>query len=133
MITNFLAIVIGWYLVITSLYLLLRYEQAKSVMIEVMEQRSLLFILAIITLILGLIMVTVHNVWVLAWPVIITLFCWLVLISGILRLFCPDTVIRMGQAFLDDPIKMKVAALIFLLIGLFLLFQVYSLFFYSMP
>lgn len=133
MITNFLAIVIGWYLVITSLYLLLRYEQAKSVMIEVMEQRGLLFILAIITLILGLMMVTVHNVWVLAWPVIITLFCWLVLLSGILRLFCPDSVIRMGQAFIDDPIKMKVTALVFLLIGLFLLFQVYSLFFYSMP
>ncbi|KTD56427.1 hypothetical protein [Legionella shakespearei] len=132
MITNFLAIVIGWYLVITSLYLLLRYEQAKAAMTEVMEQRGLLFILAIITLILGLMMVTVHNVWVLAWPVIITLIAWLTLIGGIVRLFCPDTAIRMGNAFLNDPVKMKIAALIFLIIGLFLLFEVYSLFFYSL-
>lgn len=133
MITNFLGIVIGWYLVITSLYLLLRYEQAKAVMTEVMEQRGLLFVLAIITLIMGLMMVTVHNVWVLAWPVLITLFAWLTLLGGIMRLFCPETVIRIGRAFLNDPVKMNIAALIFLIIGLFLLFEVYSLFFYSLP
>ena len=125
MTTLFLATVIGWYLVIVSLYSLFQYEQLKANAAEIMGQRGLFFVLAIITLILGLLMVTSHNIWVMGWPVVITVFSWLVLISGVIRMFCPDTANKMRQSFMDNPIKMKIAAVVFLLIGLFLLFQVY--------
>ncbi|MBL7479203.1 hypothetical protein [Legionella bononiensis] len=125
MTTLFLATVIGWYLVIVSLYSLFQYEQLKANAAEIMGQRGVFFVLAIITLILGLLMVTSHNIWVTGWPVVITVISWMVLISGIIRMFCPDTANKMRQSFMDNPIKMKIAAVVFLLLGLFLLFQVY--------
>lgn len=125
MVTYFLASVIGWYLVIFSLFLLLRRSIAKSAMGEIMAQPGLILILAVITVILGLLMVISHNVWVMGWPIILTLFSWLVLIVGLLRLFCPDFAIKMGQGFIGHPTRMTVAGVIFLIVGLFLLYMVY--------
>ena len=123
--TLFLATVIGWYLVIISLFFLLRREQFKLIMVDVVAQRGLFFVFAITTIILGLLMVVSHNVWVMGWPVIVTLFSWLVLISGLIRLFCPDAVKGMASSYASKPLKMQVTGVIGLLIGLFLLFKVY--------
>lgn len=126
MATTYLATVIGWYLVILNLYMLLKPEHAKSIISEVSSNRGTFFILALFTLILGLMMVTSHNIWAMQWHLLITLFSWMVLIAGIIRLFSPETSIKMGASFFNSPLKMKVSGVFFLLIGLFLLYQVYS-------
>lgn len=128
MVTMYLATVIGWYLVIMGVLVLLRYNPLRSVIREVLSHPGLLFVLAIITLILGLLMVASHNLWVLGWPVIITLFSWLVLISGLFRLFFPDTARDMGEYFLKHPMRMKITSVVFLIIGLFLLYNVYVMY-----
>ena len=125
MATTFLATVIGWYMVTFSLLMLFRHEHVKSVVIDIMASRGLFFILAILTFVLGLLMVASHNIWVMGWPVIITLISWLVLVSGIIRLFFPDEAPKMGRAFLNEPMRMNIAAVVFLLIGLYLLSHVY--------
>lgn len=124
MATTFLATVIGWYMVTFGLLILLRSEHVKSVIADVMGQRGLFFILAVITLILGLLMVASHNVWVMAWPVAVTIICWLVLISGVLRLFMPDAQ-KWGKSFSQEPMRLKIAAVVFLIYGGYLLFNVY--------
>lgn len=124
MATTFLATVIGWYLVVFGLLILLRYEHVRSCMAEVMAQRGLFFLLGVITLTLGLLMVVSHNVWVMGWPVIVTILSWLVLISGVLRLFWPDAQ-KMGKSFLVEPMRMKIVAVVFLILGGYLLFNVY--------
>jgi len=130
MATLFMATVIGWYLVIVSLFLMFRTEYVKSIIVDLVAQRGLLFIVALLTVIMGLMMVTVHNIWVLEWPLVITLFSWLVLLGGLARLFCLDHLAEMSQSFLNHPIRLKISGLIYLLIGLFLLFHVYAIYFY---
>lgn len=125
MVTLFLATIIGWYLVIVSLFLLVRRDVLQRGMKDIMSQHGLLLVLAIITVILGLLMVVSHNIWVLGWPVVVTLMSWLVLIVGLIRLFFPDEAIKMGQGFLIHPNRMIIAGIVFLIIGLFLLFMVY--------
>ncbi|HHP0257296.1 TPA: hypothetical protein ACRZRH_002943 [Legionella pneumophila] len=125
MLTTFLTTVIGWYLVIVSLFLLFHNEHAKSAMAEIIAHRGSQLIMAIVTLITGLLLVVSHNIWVMGWPVVITLFAWLVLLGGLIRFLCPDTAVRVGQSFVDNPIRLKIAAVIFFIIGLFLLFNVY--------
>ena len=125
MATLFLASVIGWYLVIFSLLLLFKHEYISSIASDIMARREVFFILAIITLILGLLLVMSHNIWVMGWPVIISLFGWLVLISGIIRLFLPEWAPRMSRPFLNHPMSMKITAIVLLLIGVYLLFHVY--------
>jgi len=125
MITLYLATVLGWYLVIISLFLLWRRDTVSGVIGEIMGQRGLLFILAILTVVIGLLMVVSHNVWVMGWPVVVTLFSWLVLISGLIRLLFPDLAIKMMQGFQRNPNHFIVVGVVFLIIGLFLLFNVY--------
>lgn len=123
--TLFLAAIIGWYLVIIGLFLLIRQEDAKAAAANVLANRGLYLVLAIFTLIVGLLLVLGHNIWLWAWPVIVTVIAWLVLISGLLRLFFPDTAVRIGNSFLARPHAMNIAAVIMLIIGLFLLYHVY--------
>ncbi|KTD19151.1 Integral membrane protein (PIN domain superfamily) [Legionella lansingensis] len=121
----FLAQVVGWYFVIASLCTLLRLDATKAIMEDILAQRALLFFIAIVTLILGLMMVVSHNVWVMGWPVIITIIGWLVLIGGIVRLFCPDTIMKIWQWWLRNPTYLIVVTVISLLIGVYLLYRAY--------
>lgn len=125
MITNFLATVLGWYLVVMSLLLLIRHEIVVSAMKELMAQRAEMLVVGIITFIIGLLMVISHNIWIMGWSVIVTVFAWLILIGGLIRLFCPDTVYKIWSKVIDKPEKMIVCGVITLIIGLFLLYKVY--------
>lgn len=123
--TMFLATVLGWALVVMSLYLVFKHKHMKLVMSDAFSHRGVFFVFAFITFIIGLSMVLSHNIWVMGWPVIVTLFSWLILFSGLIRLFFPDTAIRMGKSFFNHPIRMQLTGGVLLVIGLFLLCQVY--------
>ncbi|KTC79163.1 DUF308 domain-containing protein [Legionella cherrii] len=123
--TNFLAAVLGWYLVIVSLLLLIRREIVVTAMRELMGQRAVMLVVGIITLIIGLLMVISHNVWVMGWPVIVTIFAWLILIGGLFRLYCPDTVYQIWNKLIDKYGLLITTGVISLIIGLFLLYKVY--------
>ncbi len=123
--TLFLATVMGWYLVVMSILLFFRHERIKLVMADVISHRDLFFVIAIITFILGLLMVVSHNVWVMGWPVFITLLSWLVLISGVIRLFFPEMAMKTGRSFLKRSSHLQIAAVLFFILGLFLLLHVY--------
>ncbi|QMT59880.1 MULTISPECIES: hypothetical protein [unclassified Legionella] len=123
--TNFLAAVLGWYLVIVSLLLLVRREIVVTAMRELMGQRAVMLVVGIITLIIGLLMVLSHNVWVLGWPVIVTVFAWLILIGGLFRLYFPDTVYKVWNKMITKTELFIISGVITLLIGLFLLYKVY--------
>ena len=123
--TTYLATVIGWYLVIFSLFLAGRQKQLKLLVDDLVSHRGLFFILAFVTLLLGLMLVASHNIWVLDWPVIITVFGWLVVFNGAFRLFFPEKAGKAAANFVKHPARIKVVALILFLVGLMLLAHVY--------
>ena len=49
------------------------------------------FHLVILTLVLGLAVVAGHNVWVADWPVVITLFGWILVVKSTLFLLFPQS------------------------------------------
>ncbi|MGL5741608.1 MAG: hypothetical protein ACRCXC_03165 [Legionella sp.] len=122
---NFLATVLGWYLVIVSLLILVRRDIVVTAMKEMIGQRDLMLLVGIITVLIGLLMVISHNIWVMNCSVIVTVFAWLILIGGLFRLFFPDTVYKIWNKTIDKPEKLIVCGAITLIIGLFLLYKVY--------
>lgn len=125
MVTPFLASVLGWYLVIMGLFLIVRRDVVIAAMNDIMAQAGLLFVIAFVTLIIGLMIVVSHNLWVMSWPVIITIIGWLALISGIVRLFCPEFIHRMWNKMAAKPETFMISAIIMLVVGLYLLFKIY--------
>lgn len=123
-ITAFLATALGWYFVIMGFFMLFRQHQLIRGISEITQNYGLLLLSAIITLIVGILMVITHNIWVLDWPLIITVIAWLTLIGGIYRLFFPDTARRMVEKCMDKPQHFRFGGLVTLILGIFLLYMV---------
>lgn len=89
-ISIFLAKIIGTYMLITSIAMLINLKFYKKALDEAVKSPMIILISAILTLILGILIVISHNVWIQGWPVIITIIGWLILIKGILLFFFPS-------------------------------------------
>jgi hypothetical protein len=124
--TLFLGAVMGWYLVIMGLFVLFRHSFLNTLVKDMLVQPALFFVVAVFTLIIGLLLVLSHNVWVLGWPVIVTIFSWMVLLSGLFRLFFFDKARASAEHFLQHPVWMKTSSAVFFAVGIYLLLNVYA-------
>ena len=68
----------------------------------------------------GLLVVRFHNLWTGGWPVMITLVGWVILISGLFRMFVPE-----AQQLTQRNIALAVIIVLFS-IGVFLTFKAYG-------
>ena len=66
----------------------------------------------------GLAIVLTHNLWTADWRVLVTLFGWLNVIGGALRLFAPSYLIQTVRAMLRRPQFPMIAAAIWVALGL---------------
>lgn len=87
--SNYLAQLWGITIVVVSFALLIKPKLLKRLFVEV-QNESIMFFLGIVTFIIGLTMVLVHNLWVLDWRIAITILGWLTLFKGLDLLFLPE-------------------------------------------
>ena len=85
------------------------------------KSMGLLFVTGLLTITVGFIMVTFHNVWVMGWTVIITIFGWIALIKGIVILMFPGFYFRIFDSMKKRKMMMRIYPIFVLLIGVFLL------------
>lgn len=57
---------------------------------DLMNSPGCAYLSALLTLILGIFLVMMHNIWVEDWPVLITILVWVTLIKGIWRVVYPQ-------------------------------------------
>ncbi len=56
------------------------------------KSQGLTFISGFITLIIGMLLVTYHNIWVKDWTVLITIIAWISLLKGIMLIIFPQSI-----------------------------------------
>ena len=122
-ISIFLARFFGIYLFIAGLLHFTRREFIRKAADQIFESEGLVVTTAILSLIIGLLVVLSHNVWVFNWRVTITIIGYMGLLKGVLRLFVP----RMSDQKLfkkmlrgDNPIYIGIISWI---IGFFLIYE----------
>ncbi|MBN2224707.1 MAG: hypothetical protein JW765_08560 [Deltaproteobacteria bacterium] len=93
----------------------------KRLLDDFVDSPALLFLTGILTLVLGFVLVVSHNVWVMGWTVIITIFGWLALVKGFMILAFPGFYGYIGSKLKMSGAFMRVYPVIVLLIGVFLL------------
>ncbi len=121
----FIAKLIGPVLIVGGLTYLLNVERLKEVARGLMENPALLLIAGFMTLVLGLVLVNTHNIWVADWPVVITLFGWLALASGIMRTMFPVQAVSMGNAMIGSDMLLRTLSLLQVVLGGYLSWQGY--------
>ena len=121
----FIARLIGPMLVVLSIGLLARPDTIRAAANEFIASRALIFLSGLLTLLGGLVIVNTHNVWEAGWPVIITIFGWLCVIGGAVRMLFPDTVMGLRTAMLKNKTFFTAAGAVEGLIGLWLCYVGY--------
>ncbi|MDJ1467590.1 hypothetical protein QNI19_18635 [Cytophagaceae bacterium DM2B3-1] len=81
----------------------------------------LIYLSGVLFFVAGLAIVRSHNIWVLHWPVVITLLGWLGMALGLLRMFFPQAY----QGNFSNDISAMVVEIILISIGFFLSFKAY--------
>lgn len=92
--TLFLTQVVGIYLVLIGLICIVKRKMMMQAMGDVVTNKSLLYVVAILELFAGVALVVGHNIWVWGAPVIITLVGWLMLIESLFYLALPYSWIK---------------------------------------
>ena len=119
----FIARLIGPVMLVIGLAVLTNQSAFRAMAEEFLASRALLFLSGLLIMPVGLAIVLTHNIWAADGRVMITLFGWLNLIGGALRLFAPAYVMQTGRTMLKRPQFIPVAAAIWIVAGsLFCLF-----------
>jgi hypothetical protein len=84
----FLSKALGLYLLIVGSGMLIN-PRIRSIFLDIMKNHTLLYMSDFMGLVMGILIVTSHNIWVFDWRLIITLIGWLTLVKGTLRVVFP--------------------------------------------
>ena len=121
----FLAKLIGAYMAIIAAGFLINRKIYYLFIENFSKSPALTYMGASFSLIIGLLIVLVHNMWIWRWPVIITIFGWLALIKGIILVIFPGLAVKLTQVYHKREGLLAVNLIIFLLFGILLVIRGY--------
>jgi len=90
------------------------------------KSTGLMYFAGFFVLLMGLLLVLVHNVWTKDWTVVITILAWLTLLKGLFFLIFPDWIVGMKKKFMTKE-YMTFAGVFCLLLGLCLICKGFDL------
>ncbi len=108
-----------------SLPMILSPESLQETARRFLVDRPLILISGVLAMTAGLSIVNTHNVWVLDWPLIVTLFGWALVVGGASRIVAPNAVEHVGGAMMDRPTMTRIVGALWALLGAFLTFKGY--------
>ncbi|MFL6818441.1 MAG: hypothetical protein ACJ8EF_10915 [Bradyrhizobium sp.] len=119
----FIARLIGPVMLVIGLAVFVNQRAFRDMAEEFLASRALLFLSGLLIMPVGLAIVLTHNIWAADGRVMITVFGWLSLLGGAVRLFAPAYVTQTGRTMLKQPRFVTIAAATWVVAGtLFCLF-----------
>ncbi|BAQ18404.1 hypothetical protein [Methyloceanibacter caenitepidi] len=113
----FLAQLMGPVMLVAAIGLLVNPEAQRDMARQFLDSPPLIYVTGFIVMTAGLAVVLNHNVWALDWRLIITLFGWMAVIGGAIRMLCFSAVKKIGYAMLDKPGAATIGGVVWLIIG----------------
>lgn len=125
--SHFIASLIGPVFLAVSGSMLLNRTTFQSMLRNLEDNLLLIMFAGIALLVTGIAIVLTHNIWH-GWPFLITLFGWIAIIGGLIRILFAPRMTDVAQKFADNDTLLNVAIAITLLIGLFFTGKGFALF-----
>jgi tellurite resistance protein TehA-like permease len=119
-ISIFYAQVTGLWLFLVALAMIVHHNRFKKTVMDTLNNPALMSLTGFIALALGLLIVVSHNVWVPAWPVVVTLFGWILVFQGVMRIFWPESFAKMTKDLLAKS-GYTIMSWVWLIVGAYLL------------
>lgn len=115
-----LAKIIGSYFVIVAA-LIVFFPSSIHALINTIRDKGVAASMSLFTVIFGIIIVSLHNIWSLDWHGLITIIGWLTLVKGVVLFAKPELLLK--QAVRMEGGSYYIHALIAFVIGAYLLYQ----------
>lgn len=106
-----------FYLIFGALFII---TQQLGRTIEMTEDKKFVIATGYSTLLMGLITVSIHNIWVWDWTLIITLLGWTAVLKSIHKIGFPESIQKQAQKY---KTKQLFATIFLLLLAIFLLYK----------
>lgn len=119
-----LAKIFGIYFLILALAMFVNPKGFRRMIKAVAENDAVLTLAGVLTLLIGIILVVVHNDWTVNWALPITIIAWLTLTKGAIRLFMPSVTHELTDSISNNAVHFSVA-LLALILGLYFVYVGY--------
>ena len=116
----------GVYILVTGLAGLFASDRWKLVMEDYTRSPGLTYLTAAIVFGLGLVLVTLHNLWTDPLAIIVSLIGWIVLIEGVALMALPEALLKFGAAAVASRNTTRIWAIFALIAGALLLFAAFT-------
>ncbi len=118
--SKFIARILGPSLIAIGLSQVVNSQTLRTLVEQFLQSYALIFLAGIITLVAGLAIVNLHNLWVNDWRVAITIFGWLAVIGGFVRVVLPQQTAIIGTAIFGVPNITLFSGAVTIVIGVWL-------------
>ena len=88
----FLAKAFCLYFLVTGIALCINKQRYIDIYKDMMNRPALLVLAGVMATIIGILLVLSHNVWILRWPVLVTVAGWLSFLKGTMLLVFPQSI-----------------------------------------
>jgi hypothetical protein len=122
----FLARLIGPVFIVMGIGLLFNGPTYRTLADEFLRSYALIYLSGILTIVAGLALVNVHNVWDGSWRLIITVLGWLGVVGGAFRMMLPQEIAIIGGTALVEPGFLVVAGILVMVLGAVLAYVGYD-------
>jgi uncharacterized protein YjeT (DUF2065 family) len=117
--------VIAWLVLLLGLSYMVQASQWAELARDALRYPHQYFPMVMMILVIGLTVVALHNVWVADWPVVITLFGWIMVLKSMLFLLAPQLMtVFVAWAKASLALWIRVAGLLLATLGAILVYQI---------
>ncbi len=113
----FIARLIGPLLLINAFAILVNRKGFAAMVTGAARNPAVIYLAGMMTLLGGLAIVQVHNVWCHDWSVLITMFGWMAVVGGSVRMLFPNELAKMAERMAKHQGWMVVSAALYALLG----------------
>lgn len=111
---------LGPLMLVTAASMLSDRDAIRDIVENFMRSPALIYLAGVLTLAMGIAIVTFHNFWTADWRIIITFYGYVAIVSGIFRMAFPTQVRRLGEWMLLTHYIIRGSAVLYAILGAFL-------------
>lgn len=118
-----LAKILGPYLLALGVGLFLNSERYRRIFQQSLNEPHIVFLASLVTLLIGASTMSLHNVWVWEWPVVITILGWFSLVKGFLGVSFPDFIQKFSSLREAKNVSYKLLGALYIILSGFLIYK----------
>ena len=124
--SKLIAGLIGPLLAAMGVAMLVNREIFPVILDQISHDYGLIVLSGMLSLLAGIAIVRVHNVWSGGWQVIVTIFGWLAILGGLARMWMPQMAGSIANTFTAGPAALLIAGVALIALGGFLSYKAYG-------